>query len=310
MRTRTVVAVLAVLATALAGPARAEAPDTAYDRPATPAAAPATPPPYSLPWQLRPIAPVRVLRVDNVVDLHASGQTDVLIANAAWSFHPRMYALARVGAVFNGPLTGAAGSAATNLVLGGAYLHPAIADWRLSAFVGFSVPTATGGGDAPAPGPRAAIASGVLPRSAMDAALFTPNDVTVLGGLGAAWVKDGVTLQAEANLLQFARVRGEQAQADAAKTNFNGGVHLGYFLARNLSIGGELRWQRWLSTPAAVARDPSLRQNLSGALGLRLHVPVGRLTLRPGFAYAAGLWGPMATGGHHVFQVDVPVAFP
>ena len=71
-----------------------------------------------------------------------------------------------------------------------------------------------------------------------------------------------------------------------------------------------MRWQRWLSTPAAVARDPTLRTTISGALGARLHLAVGSVKLRPGVAYVQGLWGPMVAGGHHILQFDLPVAFP
>ena len=271
---------------------------------------PAPKPPYSLPWQLRPLAPVRVVRLDDSLDLSNNGQADVLLASGAWSFHPRMYALARAGVVFNGPFRGASGNSVTNLLLGASYLHPAIGDVRLGAFLGVTAPIASGGGNTPDPGAKNANAAAILARSAMDNAMFAANDLALIPGLSAAYVKGGFTVQLELTVLELLRVRGETAQADASKTNFTSGLHVGYFVSPQFSVGGELRLQRWLSTPAAVAKDETLRQTVSAALGARLHLKAGALTLRPGVSYSLGLVGPMVAGGHNVGQFDLPVAFP
>lgn len=285
------------------------APPTVVAAPAPVAEAPAPKPPYSLPWQLRPLAAGKVVRLDNSFDLASSGQADVVVLNVAWTFHPRMYVLARLGGVFNGPMTGAAGSALTNLLAGGMYLHP-LGDFRLGAFAGVTAPTAGGGGDTPDVGAKAANGAAILARASMDNALFAVNDFVVLGGLGLSWVKHGFTAQAEVTVLELLRVRGAAVQADAAKTNFTSGLHVGYFVTPQFSLGAELRYQRWLSTPAAVAKNEALRQNLNAAVGARVHVKAGALMLRPGVSLTRGLAGTMVPASHTVVQLDVPVALP
>ena len=62
----------------------------------------------------------------------------------------------------------------------------------------------------------------------------------------------GFTAQVEATLLQLTRVKGDKRppglpkNPDKSKTNFTMGVHVGYFIMPMLSVGGEIRHQRWL----------------------------------------------------------------
>jgi hypothetical protein len=109
-------------------------------------------------------------------------------------------------------------------------------------------------------------------------------------------------------------VRGKRAQEEATKTNATFGVHVGYFLFSSLSLGAELRYQRWLNPPFAVEADATgaTRDNLTVAAGPRVHIPLGgTVWLRPGVSYARGLDKPMAASNLnvHVFQVDVPLLF-
>ena len=144
----------------------------------------------------------------------------------------------------------------------------------------------------------------------MDNAMFAVNDLTVFPGIDLAYLRGGFTVQGEVTVLQLTRVRGEAVQPDASRTNLTSGLHAGYFLTPWLSVGAELRYQRWLSTPASVAADPSVRDNLSAAAGPRLHLKVSRaLTLRPGLSYATGLDAPMRAQSFQVVQLDVPVLF-
>jgi long-subunit fatty acid transport protein len=76
-----------------------------------------------------------------------------------------------------------------------------------------------------------------------------------------------------------------------------------------LSLGGEVRYQRWLSTPTSVT-TPELRDNLTVAVGPRFHFKVSEsLTLRPGLAYAFALDAPMSTLKYSIVQLDLPIAF-
>lgn len=283
-----------------------------------PAPAKAPPAPYSLPWQLRPAAAGSVVRSDTAVAFYSDaagngGSTVATMLLVAYKVMPNFAPLVRLGLVGNSP-PGAAqgGTTLVNPAVGGTYAMKLTPDLRLGLFLGLTIPVGQGGGNDRDPVQAATTASGILARSAMDNAMFAVNDFTVFPGVDLAYVKGGLTIQAEATVLQLTRVRGEAVQADAAKTNFTSGLHVGYFVVPQLSVAGELRYQRWLSTPAAVAADTTgaTRDNLTFALGVRGHF---RLTdsmwIRPGISYARPIDDPMAARGYNIVQIDVPVAF-
>jgi hypothetical protein len=180
--------------------------------------------------------------------------------------------------------------------------------WRLSWFGATTLPIGGGGGDAPEAGPAAAMARGIPARSAMDNALFAVNYWTVIGGAGAARVTPRLTLQAEATVLQLTRVRGPRTQ-DRSRTNFTLGLHVGHFLTKRVSLGGELRMQRWLTDAAPVRANPEARDTLTGALGARIHFKAGKRTIRPGLSYTRSLDQPLSGQGYDMVQLDVPIAF-
>ena len=78
-----------------------------------------------------------------------------------------------------------------------------------------------------------------------------------------------------------------------------------------LSVGAEVRYQRWLSTPAAVEADMTgtLRDTLSVAIGPRFHHRLGEGWIRPGIAYARGLRGTLDAQSYNIIQFDLPVSF-
>jgi hypothetical protein len=144
----------------------------------------------------------------------------------------------------------------------------------------------------------------------MDNALFAVNYTTLTAGVGLAFVRWGFTAQAETTILQLFRTRGDAIDKDAARTNFTSGLHLGYRLLDPLTVSVELRYQRWLSTPAAVTADPAKRDQLTFAVGLRANVPLTKtLLVRPGVSYSHPLDDPMAAQGYRILQLDVPVVF-
>jgi hypothetical protein len=281
--------------------------------PGTPAAATPPPPPYSLPWQLRPVAAVNVLRSDTSVALYdngmgASGSTVASMFLGSYKLTPSLAPLVRVGFVQNNaPATGADGSSFVNPILGVTYAKK-VDSIRWAAFLGGTVPIGMGGGNTPDAGAAGANAAGIRARSAMDNAMFAVNYFTAIVGGGVAYVDHKLTVQLEATLLQLLRVRGDMSAAspDSARTNSTFGLHVGYFLVPALSLGGELRYQRWLSASfTGAAKD-----TMTMAIGPRVHFQVSKgLWLRPGLSYSRALDLPLTDASYNMVQIDVPFYF-
>lgn len=277
----------------------------------------AAPPPTSLAWQLRPVAAGNVVRSDTSVaayDDAAAGSGTTVVSNllASYKVTPSLAPVVRVAIARNDPGMGESATSMSNPLIGVTWARPLAPTIKLAVFGGLALPLGTGGGNSPDAAMATANRSAMAARSAMDNALFAVNDLTPIGGVGLAYVAGGFTVQAEATVLQLMRVRGDEAQPDSAKTNFTSGLHAGYFPLPWLSIGGELRYQRYLSTPAFVEADPTgaSRDNLSAALGVRGHVKLGGgRWLRPGVAYSRGLDDPMSGRSYDVVQIDVPFVF-
>ncbi len=284
----------------VAAPPAPPAPPVKAERPA----------PYSLPWGLRPIIPVTVLRLDGVVATYRTndnlGVTTTILPLIGYRFTPRFMGVVRWGLIGNSAPDGTSGVSVPNVALGGIWGLKLPANLRLAFFLGATVPIGTGGVKTADPLATAATAAGLYSRSAMDNAMFAVNDFTLFPGIDFGYVGHGLTVQIEATVLQLMRVKNEATQGDAFRTNFTTGLHVGYFLTKWLTLTTELRYQRWLSTPDAVAADETLRDNLSLAVGPRFHVKMGRGFLRPGIAYNAGLMGRLGTNSYHMVLFDIP----
>jgi hypothetical protein len=289
---------------------------------ATPPASP--PSPYSLPFQLRSAAAATAIRSDtsfaryenaNAVGGFAVATTFLASWKVPGTGAPGygLAPLVRVAMVNDSPPTGPGGLAIVNPLLGATYALPLGGGFRAAAFFGAAVPVGMGGGDAPDKGLVDARNAGVNARMAMDNALFAVNDLAVIPGVDVAYVTRGFTLQAEATLFQLTRVRGAAAQPETSKTNFTTGLHAGWFATDAISIGAEVRYQRWLNAPIAVDKDTTgaLVDNLTFAIGPRVHFPIGeKAWVRPGLAFARGMDKPLAGAANEdVVQLDVPVVF-
>jgi hypothetical protein len=279
-----------------------------------PAPAP-PPPPYSLPWQLRPVVAANVVRSDTTVSFHEVGgnSASTLASTLLFSYKlaPRFAPLVRMAYIHNAPGSApGTGNAVVNPLVGATSSFDLAPGLRLGVFLGFTIPIGQGG-DAPAGmnATAAAAAAGINARSAMDNALFAVNYFTAIPGVGLAYMRAGFTAQLEATLLQLVRVRNSAIEKDKSRTNFTSGLHLGYFVIPMLSLGGELRFQRWLSDPAFLAMWPERRETLSFALGPRAHFKLGNRWLRPGIAYAQGIDAPMKTRKDRIIQLDIPFVF-
>jgi hypothetical protein len=283
---------------------------------ALPAPAHGGDPPYSLPWQLRPVGVGNVVRSDTSTAFYDSGdQRGATVSSmllGTWRLTPHLAPLARLAVVHNqapavagGPPDG---TAVVNPLFGITYA--ARRDrLRWAAFGAFTLPVGQGGGDSPDAGVAEAAARGVPARSAMDNAMFATNHAAAIAGAGAAWVDRGFTVQAEVTLLQLQRVRGPDA-IDARRTNATAGLHAGWFATPWLSLGGELRYQRWLSDAAPVRMNPDARETITVAAGPRAHIALGPgRWLRPGLSYARAVDAPFSSSHYQMIQVDVPFAF-
>lgn len=276
------------------------------------------PPPYSLPFQLRPVVAGNVVRSDTALAFYEnpagdSGTTVASMLLFSYKVTEDLAPLVRLGVVSGSPPDGPtaeSGFGFLNPVLGATYSIKLGKQFRLAPFLGVALPLGSGGGNDPDAGKAQARGAGIWARSAMDNAMFAVNDLVVFPGVGFAYVQHGFTAQVEATVLQLTRVRGEDAQSDSSRTNFTGGVHLGYFFVPMLSAGVELRHQRWLSTPDAVEANDELRDTTTVAFGPRLHFKLNdTMWLRPGVAFALPLDNPMSDAKYKVVQIDVPFVF-
>lgn len=292
--------------------------------PPVPAAPAIPPPPYSLPWQLRPVTVGNVVRSDTATAFYkdAAGNTGSTVATmllASYKVTPELAPMVRMGLVKNdAPGAGADGSSFVNPIVGVTYSKK-LGSFRLAPFLATTIPIGTGAGDTPDLGTNGANAAGIRARSAMDNAMFAVNYMTGIAGVGFAYVDHKFTAQLEATVLQLFRVRGDNAApaTDSTRTNSTVGLHLGYFIIPQLSVGGDLRYQRWLSHPTnrnmAGANVPIIDANMDTvtfAVGPRAHFKLSKtMWLRPGISYARGLDAPLTTTSFNVVQVDVPFVF-
>lgn len=301
-----------MLVTTLSGVAAAPAAAAAQDEsppPAAPEPAPTTKkPPYSLPWQLRPIFAVNAVRSDTAVAAHDAGTTLVTFLVGSVKVGSDVAIGARYGWVHEVPAPSApARSALTNLALAVTWAPDLGGGFRFAGSGGVVLPVAEGGGDRPEPMAQRAIASGVFARSALDNAMFGANDLGLFLGAGLAFVEDGWTVQIETTFFEVARVRHHGGSYDQVRANSTWGAHVGYFLAPALSVGAELRYQMFFVPPARMQHVR--RDQATASIGLRGHVRLGSVWFRPGVAYTHPLDDPMAGAGYRIVQADLPFVF-
>jgi hypothetical protein len=291
---------------------------------AAPAEAPAapTPPPYSLPWQLRPASAGTAVRLDTAFAFyedptsHKSGSVIVPMASFSYKVVKGFAPILRLGLSSNSPPdapapAGDSGVAFLNPVLGATYSLELSPELRLAFFLGLTVPVGSGGGDKPDVATANALKTGIPARSAMDNAMFAVDYFTIFPGVDFAFVSGGFTAQAEATLFQLGRVRGSaDPTTDPSRTNLTMGFHAGYFVIPLISIGAEIRHQRWLSTPKAVTANATARDTTTIAIGPRFHFQVSKgKWLRPGIAFAFPLDDPMKKSSYKIVQLDIPFSF-
>ena len=292
------------------------------------------PPPYSLPWQLRPVTVGNVVRSDTSTALYKdsagnTGTTVVTMLVASYKVTPELAPMIKLGFSHNGaPGTMADGSSFVNPIVGATYAHK-LGSFRLAGFLATTIPIGTGAGNTPNLGAAGAATAGVAARSGMDNAMFAVNYMTGIAGVGFAYVDHKFTAQVEATLLELFRVKGDAATpmnltaTDSTRTNSTVGLHLGYFVIPQLSFGGEIRYQRCLSTITRLnamgikSNIPDVNKDtVTFAVGPRAHFKMSKsMWVRPGISYSRGLDEPLNSataarvGSYNMVQVDVPVIF-
>jgi opacity protein-like surface antigen len=279
--------------------------------------------PYALPWQLRSVYAANLLRLDSASAFYkdkngkSGGTTVASLLTGSYKLIPDLAVLARIGMVNNNPPAGAASATSLmNPLLGGIFSQSLSDEFKMSFFMGVTLPVGSGGGNSPKPALQSANSAAVLARSAMDNALLAVNYFAIIPGVDIAYISKGVTVQLEATLLQLTRVRGENVDKDSTRTNFTSGLGLGYSISSRVSAIGELRYQRWLKNSTVSSAPKPAKENLSFAIGPRFNLKFGKLTLKPGIAYAQGIIGPMANSGHtsptnsqKIIFIDLPLIF-
>lgn len=318
METRT--ALLAGLAVfTLAGVSRADVapPETT---PAASAAAPAAGPTgaekkamYSLPYLLRPAVAPNLVRLDLAYATQTGAKTLAPVLTAGYKPIESLKDLGfygRAGWVKFTPDAGDSGTALTNPLFFALYTPELSKGLRLPLFFGATAPVGSGGGDTPSKTTRAALGAGLAAREGMDNALYVTNYQTVTAGVGVAWIKDGLTAQADATVLQLTRVKGSQVDKDSSRTNSMLAAHVGYQVVPLVTVSVELHHQRWLSTPVAVKANGAARDNTTVGGGVRFNVPVSKdAILRPGVAYFVPVDDPLKKAKEKFIQLDLPFAF-
>ena len=286
-------------------------------------------PQYSLPWQLRAVNPATGFRSDSTLasyeDKAASGgSTLVSFLTASYKVNENVGVFGRVGAAGDTPPGSAAGQggiAIANPTLGVLFALPLGGGFKLATSLAVAIPDGSGGGnDGPTKSKdafRARNQAGIA-RSQLDGIAFATNDLGFAPAVDLAYVARGFSAQAEVVVPYLVRVEGAKAQQEATKMNFVSGVHLGYFILPEMSVGGEVRYQRWLNAPIAIekaaANTPAADNidNLTFAIGPRFHLRLGEsVVVRPGVSYSRGLDKPTAssTPNYQMVQLDVPVTF-
>lgn len=281
-------------------------------------------PPYSLPWQLRPVITDSMVRIDTAAAVFNDGQGNIdIAAPTVFAAHYRLTShwapTIRLGVVGNNaPGAALDGTAFANPVLGVTYART-LGIYRLALFGAATIPIGTGG-------LRAAETNAAsLAARPADAAMFAVNYMAETAGVDLAYVGHGFTAQAEMTLLQFIRVRGADSggATDAFRTQAAVGLHLGYFIGSHFSLSSDLHSQRWLSHPTTLSANTGARITFSDAgmdtttvaVGPRVHFKLGKHGwVRPGISFvrgldARGLDAPLITAQTTAFLLDVPVTF-
>lgn len=267
--------------------------------------------PYSYPWQLRSLLAEGFVRLDTSIALYEDGGSSVVpMLSGSFVMGPKIAGFVRLGLVSNSPTVNEDAFGFLNPELGLQYVHRPVEELWLALTLGLSVPLGSGG-EQPTDLGTLANRAGALARSGFDNPHFAVNHLGVLPGMGLGYIAHGLTLQAEITVNALARVRGT-ATGRAVDVELTTGFFAGYLFAELVSVGAELRYQRWMSSPVAPQEraDEGLEDIATLAFGPRLHLRLSPdLALRPGVSVTIPLDNPMAERNYTIIGVDLPLTF-
>lgn len=265
-------------------------------------------------WTLRPAMPGTALRLDttaapSTMKGHTAVDT-VTFLSGSYKLLPNFAVGGKFGVNHYDPAVGPSQTGNTNLLLNAQYGAPIGSYLHVAGVLGVSAPVGSGGGNSPDPSMLAAQAAGRYARAGMDNTIFSSNYLGFLGGADVAFHYRRFTAQAEASLSPLVRAKGELRSPDPEILAAGAGVMAGYFVLPRLSASAEARYSTTLSNPIGIQKDPSARDNLSFAAGLRGYVGLTEtISFRPGVAYGAGIYGKVADLHYQFVQVDFPFVF-
>jgi hypothetical protein len=289
------------------------------------------------PWQLRPLGPGSLARLDTVfaldgdTTLGSRGLTAVTLLGGAVPLTPELSVFGRLGLIrylerFEppqlpsdpnaprgepppDPVMPTRANAVSNPVLGVRYAYP-LGDVTLQLALEASAPLGSGGGDTPSEAHVEAMGAARLARASYDDALFTPNDLGLTPLVGALYRRGLFAVQLELGLTVLRRLKGEAVQPDAVRTFLTSGVFASFAVLPRLALCAELRNRLWLSSESSVALDASARHQTSVTIGPRGALSVAdKVSVLPGLGVSFPLDAPMTRSHHFALQLDIPVRF-
>jgi hypothetical protein len=259
---------------------------------------------------LRPAIAPTVVRSDSTYAPAKLNDTFVSTLLAGYRFVPNVGLYAKLAYVHNNPEKGPSGNTLSNPLIFGLFTPELLKGLRLPISLGVALPLGGGGGNDFDKVHKAAQAQAVFARSGLENALYAVNFTTLTEGIGLAWIRDRLTLQAEATFFQSFRSRGDKVEKDKFRANSTYGFHAGYAVLDMLTLSAEIRYQRWLSDAQPVTVAAVNRDTLTIGGGARFNLPLGKITLRPGFAVFTPLDDPMRKAGmNRLFTFDLPILF-
>jgi hypothetical protein len=263
-------------------------------------AAAAEPERASLPLQLRYVTDRNVLHVDSAVAVFRDPQGNLDVSettalSASYRLADGWASTIRLGFGANdAPGAALDGVTVGNPIVGATHTRTT-GSRRLALFAAVAIPIGSGGGNDPDPRAAKTNAASITARP-NDEVMFAVDDATAIIGADVAYTKRGVTAQAEASLLQSVRVRGDETTGtDAFRTRVAMGAHVGMYLGRHLSLGGDLEYRRGLDDDLAT---------LTASIGTRVHFDVGEASFHPGLWYTRGV-----SNQTNAVAIAIPVLF-
>jgi hypothetical protein len=265
-------------------------------------------------WALRGLSVTNVVRVDTVTAMSSQQATpsneQVTFLSGCYRLNDNFGVSAKWGFWHYAPNNGAQIDAYSNPAAYVNFAVPIDRHFSFAAIAGLSAPIGSGGGNSPDSNVYASVSATKYAKAMLENSLLSPNEVGVPLGFDFGYREGRFTAQLEANMSVLARVKGEAKTPDSARIPAWAAAMVGYFILPELSAAAELRYTTSLTTTAAIAKDPSTRDNMSFAVGVRGYVRIANnIAFRPGVSYGRGIEGRLNDLGYQYVQVDFPMVF-